>query len=692
MAALYVRDLDPAVTEEMLAWRFSPAGQIHSIRLCRDRYTGSSLGCAYVNFWHRGDAERAIDMFHFELLLERPMQVMWSQWETTWRNQEVGKIILKNLDKSIDNLALYDTFSYCGRILSCKVVNNESGSNGCGYIQFETAEAAELVIERFNGKLLNGTQVTIEHFKTPEQREAEKKEKKEKKEKERDQANVERQTQLRKKTEQSLLQNLNLYVKNLDCSVDDERLYAAFSPFGTIKSAKVMMKNGRSTGFGFVCFESSKEAMIAIQEMNGRLLCGKPLYVGVAQRKEERQLQLQQKFQLHKTSQRQLQHQNLNLYVKNLDCSVDDERLYAAFSPFGTIKSAKVMMKNGRSRRFGFVCFESSEEAMIAIQEMNGRLLCGKPLYVGVAQRKEERQAYLARLHNIPALVHQQTRSTESPSVEQHPAVDRVPAVETIQSVDSVPAVETVQSVDSVPAVEELPSEDSAPVVETAQPVDTVPVLENSPSEESVPVLETPPAVVTTPAEVPAAQDVPETTPAEVPAAQDVPETTPADVPAAQDVPETTPADVPAAQDVPETTPAPSTSEASVDKVQPDTKDESTPEPTRNRLTIYMLESSPLEDQIQLAYDYMLPLVEEIHPVQARKITWLLVERENNFEIMNMIGDPDLLHVKVNEMDALLKAREAGYKPEVLKRTFNTKNNKNKKKRKNKNRNVTLIN
>ncbi|KAG7319505.1 hypothetical protein KOW79_016648 [Hemibagrus wyckioides] len=314
----------------MLAWRFSPAGQIHSIRLCRDRYTGSSLGCAYVNFWHRGDAERAIDMFHFELLLERPMQVMWSQWETTWRNQEVGKIILKNLDKSIDNLALYDTFSYCGRILSCKVVNNESGSNGCGYIQFETAEAAELVIERFNGKLLNGTQV---HTHTHE-----------------------------------ILTLLSLL-------------------------------------------------------------------------------------------------QNLNLYVKNLDCSVDDERLYAAFSQFGTIKSAKVMMENGRSRRFGFVCFESSEEAMIAIQEMNGRLLCGIPLYVGMAQRKEERQAYLTHLHNIPqnldepALVHQQTRSTERPSSSQVPcASDDCTKVSTPTSVDTAPvaSVEQHPAVDSVPAVNEM--------------------------------------------------------------------------------------------------------------------------------------------------------------------------------------------------------------------------------------------
>ena len=49
---------------------------------------------------------------------------------------------------------------------------------------------------------------------------------------------------------------VNLYVKNLDDTIDDDRLRKEFAPFGTITSAKVMCEDGRSKGFGFVCFSS----------------------------------------------------------------------------------------------------------------------------------------------------------------------------------------------------------------------------------------------------------------------------------------------------------------------------------------------------------------------------------------------------------------------------------------------------
>lgn len=53
-------------------------------------------------------------------------------------------------------------------------------------------------------------------------------------------------------------------------------------------------------------------------------------------------------------------------------------------------------MEDGRSKGFGFVCFNSPEEATKAVTEMNGRIMGSKPLYVALAQRKEERKAHLA--------------------------------------------------------------------------------------------------------------------------------------------------------------------------------------------------------------------------------------------------------------------------------------------------------
>ncbi len=54
------------------------------------------------------------------------------------------------------------------------------------------------------------------------------------------------------------------------------------------------------------------------------------------------------------------------------------------------------MTENGRSKGFGFVCFSAPEEATKAVTDMNGRIVGSKPLYVALAQRKEDRKNHLA--------------------------------------------------------------------------------------------------------------------------------------------------------------------------------------------------------------------------------------------------------------------------------------------------------
>ena len=64
------------------------------------------------------------------------------------------------------------------------------------------------------------------------------------------------------------------------------------------------------------------------------------------------------------------------------------------------------MTEEGRSKGFGFVCFSTQEEATKAVTDMNGQIVGSKPLYVALAQRKEERKHHLAsqyaqRLNNL---------------------------------------------------------------------------------------------------------------------------------------------------------------------------------------------------------------------------------------------------------------------------------------------------
>lgn len=372
--SLYVGDLHPLVTEALLYSKFSEIGHVLSARICRDLATRNSLGYGYVNFEEPKDAERALDSLNYEPFMGRPIRIMWSQRDPSLRKSGKGNIFIKNLDKSIDQKQLYDTFSFIGKILSCKIAMDEHGnSKGYGFVHYEKEECAERAIEKINGMMINDRLVYVGHFIPSSDR----------------------------KSGMGKLRFNNIYVKNFPPDTSDEKLLEMFAEFGEIKSCCVEKnQEGKSKGFGFVCFLDPDHAEMAVKSMHGKEINGRPLYASRAQRKEERQEELKQRLEKQRAERLSKYVPGVNLYVKNLDDNIDDERLKEAFAHYGPITSAKVMTDaNGRSKGFGFVCFTQPEQAARAVTEMNATLLGSKPLYVALAQRKEDRRAKLIAEH-----------------------------------------------------------------------------------------------------------------------------------------------------------------------------------------------------------------------------------------------------------------------------------------------------
>lgn len=296
----------------------------------------------------------------------KPIRLMFIQRDPSLRKSGIGNIFLKNLDKDIDAKALYDTFSAFGNILSCKIALDDNGtSKQYGFVHFEDPKVAEKAINKVNGMLLNGKQVYVGKFLPKSARRA----------------------------KFNIMSFNNLYVKNFGEGTSDEEFREIFEKYGEITSCKIACdEKGNSKGFGFVAFESFVSAQRALDSLDGTLFKGRTLYVARAQKKAERQKELRRHFESLKIERI---NNGTNIYVKNIHDDIDDQRLCEMFSPFGAITSSKVMREEGISKCFGFVCYSKPEEATKAIAKMNGIMFDGKPLYVALAQSKQERFATL---------------------------------------------------------------------------------------------------------------------------------------------------------------------------------------------------------------------------------------------------------------------------------------------------------
>jgi len=381
---IYVGNLAPDVTEGMLFEIFKRCGNVNSIRVCRDYITKRSLGYAYINFYTVFDAQRAIDTLNNTQIKGKFCRIMWSKRDPSERKNSKGNVFIKGLVPSVGPKELHDTFSQFGNILSCKVATTSNGeSKGYGYVHFESADNALKAIEIVNGKKISNSIVTVGLFKSRQERS---------------------QNQGSSWT--------NVFVKNIDISTTEEEFSELFSKQGTITSFKLNTNEKFQKKFGFVNFETNKMAVDAINTLNNFDFKGNELFVTRHMKKFERYAQIRTDYELRRRENIK-KYQGLNLYVKHIEDTVDENMLRKLFEQYGTISSLTIMKnERGISKGFGFVCFSKPEEAKNAKESIGINKItldgCKKPLYVSYFESKDIRYNRLAQSNRNRARNYQQ--------------------------------------------------------------------------------------------------------------------------------------------------------------------------------------------------------------------------------------------------------------------------------------------
>ncbi|KAK5113777.1 Protein phosphatase PP2A regulatory subunit B [Meristemomyces frigidus] len=252
---IYVKNIEPEVTDDQFRELFEKYGDITSASLSHDNETGKSRGFGFVNYVHHEDANKAVDElndlnFHGQNIYVGRAQKKHEREEELRKQYEAARqeksakyqgvnLYVKNLADDVDDEELRKIFEPYGAITSAKVMRDTMPADEAG--QDSSEEKTEEKTEEKKEDAVDGE-------KTEETKE--------------------------EKKEGDDVDDLDKKMKTV-----------------TIGGEKKVL--GKSKGFGFVCFSNPDEATKAVTELNQKMIHNKPLYVALAQRKEVRKSQLE---------------------------------------------------------------------------------------------------------------------------------------------------------------------------------------------------------------------------------------------------------------------------------------------------------------------------------------------------------------------------------------------------------------
>jgi polyadenylate-binding protein len=166
---VYVKDIDPEVTDEEFKQLFEAFGPVNSPLIKRND-KGVSEGYGFINFLRHEDAKVAVEKLNGTKLKNKTIVCCRAQkraereakLKREWEQQKFNKyhginLYVKHIEDEVDEETLRREFSQFGEVKSCKIALDEKGtSKGFGFVCFSTPEDAQKAINGLNSKILQG--------------------------------------------------------------------------------------------------------------------------------------------------------------------------------------------------------------------------------------------------------------------------------------------------------------------------------------------------------------------------------------------------------------------------------------------------------------------------------------------------------------------------------------------------------
>ncbi|KAK1464451.1 RNA recognition domain-containing protein [Colletotrichum cuscutae] len=275
------------------------------------------------------------------------------------------------LDQRVTEDVLRQIFETTGHVQNVKIIpdKNAKGYN-YGFVEYDDPGAAERAMQTLNGRRVHQSEIRV---------------------------NWAYQSNTSSKEDTS--NHFHIFVGDLSNEVNDEVLTQAFSAFGSVSEARVMwdMKTGRSRGYGFVAFRDRPDAEKALSSMDGEWLGSRAIRCNWANQKGQPSIAQQQAMQAmgltpttpfghhqfpahgvasYEVVLAQTPSWQTTCYVGNLTPYTTPNDVVPLFQNFGFVVESRFQADRG----FAFIKMDSHESAAMAICQMNGYNVNGRPL------------------------------------------------------------------------------------------------------------------------------------------------------------------------------------------------------------------------------------------------------------------------------------------------------------------------